>query len=104
MKIDTNLVKEKKFGSAIKSEIQNTSQEYKVLAILRYLYPQYFSTMLKKEAPDLQDDEKSIGIEVVSVSDEMDMKANRAFSDLSLTIDKDKKSLKIRFMRAVTIL
>lgn len=47
MNIETDLVKKKVFSSSINHSIQKHSQEYKVLAILRYLYPQKFSTMGK---------------------------------------------------------
>ena len=43
MNIETDLVKKKEFSTSINSGIQKHSQEYKVLAILRYLYPQKFS-------------------------------------------------------------
>lgn len=42
MNIETDLVKKKEFSSSINPSIQKHSQEYKVLAILRYLYPQKF--------------------------------------------------------------
>ena len=47
MNIETDLVKKKVFSSSMNPSIQKHSQEYKVLAILRYLYPQKFSTMGK---------------------------------------------------------
>ena len=45
MNIETDLVKKKEFSTSINSGIQKHSQEYKVLAILRYLYPQYVLQM-----------------------------------------------------------
>lgn len=85
MNIETELVKKKEFSTSINSGIQKHSQEYKVLAILRYLYPQKFLTMINGEAPDLQDNENGVGIEVVSAAQENDMRASRAFSELHQT-------------------
>ena len=62
MNMETKLVKKKEFSTSINSGIQKHSQEYKVLASLRYLYPQKFSTMINGEAPDLQDNENGVGI------------------------------------------
>lgn len=91
MNIETDLVKTKKFSSPIHSSILKHSQEYNVLAILRYLYPREFSTMINGEAPDLQDNENGVGIEVVSAAQENDMRASRAFSELRQTKDGDNK-------------
>lgn len=55
MKINTDLVKGKKYSSAVKPNTLKHSQEYRVLATLRYLYPAKFDTMITGEAPDLQD-------------------------------------------------
>lgn len=87
MKIDTDLVKKKEFISAITSSEQKHSQEYWVLAVLRYLYPEKFSTMVKRDSPDLQDDANGIGIEVVSAVKDSDMRAARAFSEMCKTED-----------------
>lgn len=64
MNIETDLVKKKEFSTSINSGIQKHSQEYKALAILRYLYPQKFSTMINGEAPDLQDNENGVSISI----------------------------------------
>ena len=98
MNIETDLVKKKEFSTSINSGIQKHSQEYKVLAILRYLYPQKFSTMINGEAPDLQDNENGVGIEVVSAAQENDMRASRAFSELHQTKggDNEKSEERIR--------
>ena len=98
MNIETDLVKKKEFSSSINASIQKHSQEYKVLAILRYLYPQEFSTMINGEAPDLQDNENGVGIEVVSAAQENDMRAFRAFSELHQTKggDNEKSEERIR--------
>jgi hypothetical protein len=41
-----------------------TSQEYYVLAVLKYAFPERFSGLQKSETPDLQDVKKSLGVEV----------------------------------------
>ena len=95
MKIDTDRVKQKKFTSAITSSEQKYSQEYRVLAVLRYLYPEKFSTMVKRDSPDLQDDANGIGIEVVSAVKDSDMRATRAFSEVCQAENEiDEKSRK----------
>ena len=82
MDINTDLVKSKKYIAPIKSNIQNSSQEYRVLATLRYLYPGRFDNMIKRESPDLQDLGNSAGIEVTVAVRRDDMKASRTFSEL----------------------
>lgn len=82
MKIDTDLVKNKKFPSSVKSSILKHSQEYRVLATLRYLHPDKFDTMITDESPDLQDSISNIGIEVTVAVDFRDMRASREFANL----------------------
>ena len=82
MKINTDLVKNKKYTTPIKSSALKHSQEYRVLATLRYLYPEKFDTMIAGEAPDLQDHANGLGIEVTVAVNENDMRASRAFSEL----------------------
>ena len=82
MKINTNLVKVKAYTDAIKPSLLKHSQEYRVLSTLRYLYPIKFDKMVPGEAPDLQDYENGIGIEVTIAVNENDMRASRAFSEL----------------------
>ena len=89
MKINTDLVKGKKYSSAVKPNTLKHSQEYRVLATLRYLYPSKFDTMITGEAPDLQDSANSTGIEVTAAVKEDDMKVSRAFSELNQGKPKD---------------
>ena len=89
MKINTDLVKGKKYSSAVKPNTLKHSQEYRVLATLRYLYPSKFDTMITGEAPDLQDSASSTGIEVTAAVKEGDMKVSRAFSELNQGKPKD---------------
>ena len=51
MKIDTDKIKNKKFTTPIKSEPQKHSQEYRVLATLRHLYPNRFENVVTGESP-----------------------------------------------------
>lgn len=91
MKIHTELVKNKKIGSPISSNLLKHSQEYRVLAILRYLFPNKYNTMVAGESPDLQDYINSVGIEVVSAVQENDMKVQSEFSKLHQESDNLKK-------------
>ena len=52
--------------SPLPSEKIKTSREYKVLAILKYSFPDRFANLRKAEAPDLQDVNSNVGIEVTS--------------------------------------
>ncbi len=89
MQISTALVKNKSFENAIKPSLIKHSQEYRVLATLRYLYPAKFDKMVTGETPDLQDCVSGIGIEVTVAVNENDMKASRAFSALYQRTSKD---------------
>ena len=46
------------------SEDHKTYREYEALAMLKYLLPEQFANLHKAEAPDLQDTEHSLGVEV----------------------------------------
>lgn len=91
MKIDTDLVKNKTFTSSINSHILKHSQEYRVLATLRYLFPQKFDKMILGEKPDIQDIENSIGIEVTAAVKNEDMKAASILSKIRKLDDKQKQ-------------
>lgn len=96
MKIDTNKIKNKRFTTPIESEPQKHSQEYRVLATLRYLYPNRFENMITSESPDLQDKENGIGIEVTVAVDWRDMRASREFANLQqkdVNTEKYKKAI-----------
>ena len=82
MKINTNLVKNKSFSSAIIPKLLKHSQEYRVLATLRYLFPTKFNTMVTGESPDLQDSANEVGIEVTATVNGNDLKIARVFSNL----------------------
>ena len=82
MNIHTDLIKSKRFTSSIEPSVLKHSQEYRVLATLRYLFPTQFESMNIGETPDLQDLENGVGIEVTSAVKEDDMIASRIFSEL----------------------
>lgn len=94
MQINTDLVKNKNFENAIKPSLLKHSQEYRVLATLRYLYPAKFDKMVTGETPDLQDCVSGIGIEVTAAVNENDMKASRAFSTLYQVTSEDTEKCK----------
>lgn len=96
MKIDTEIIKNKKFTAPIEAKLQKYSQEYRVLSTLRYLFPNRFKKMVKGESPDLQDKENGIGIEVTTAVDWRDMRAAREFAKLQQEngdIEKHKKAI-----------
>lgn len=80
MNIFTERVKNQHYSQPIQASLLKHSQEYRVLATLRYLFPQKYNKMAAKESPDLQDFENSIGVEVTAAVREDDMRATRAFS------------------------
>lgn len=82
MKIDTDQIKNKKFEGPIKSDLQKHSQEYRVLATLRYIFPNRFESMVEREVLDLQDIKNGIGIEVTSAVDWKDMRASSELANL----------------------
>lgn len=81
MNISTALIKNKVFNGAISSELVKKSQEYRVLAVLRYLFPGKYEQMKQGDKPDLQDSINHIGIEVTSAVQADDMKANRVLAE-----------------------
>lgn len=97
MKINTDIVKTKRFNTAIEPCLLKHSQEYRVLATLQYLYPAKFDKMVTGESPDLQDCENSVGIEVTAAVNPNDMRASRAFSEMyqgeAKEIEKRKKAI-----------
>lgn len=82
MNICTELVQNKRYDYAIKPCLLKRSQEYRVLATLRYLLPQEYSKMVTGESSDLQDCDSSVGIEVTAAVYRDDMKVASAFSNL----------------------
>ena len=94
MNINTERVRKRGFNGVIKSELKKKSQEYRVLATLRYFYREIFEDFVPAESPDLQNSILSVGIEVTTAVYPEDMKATVAFSDLRR---KDNLKAKNRF-------
>ena len=63
MKLTDN-IRNYTFNTSLKPEQHKTYREYEALAVLKYSFPELFSNLHKAEAPDLQDSEGSIGVEV----------------------------------------
>jgi len=82
MNIHTDLVKNKRYNQPIQSNLLKHSQEYRVLATLRYLFPRKYNEMTSGESPDLQDCENGVGIEVTVAVQKDEMKVTSAFSRL----------------------
>ena len=97
MKINTDLVKNKKYNTSIEASLLKHSQEFRALATLRYLFPGEYDAMINGETPDLQDCANSIGIEVTAAVKETDMMVSRLFSELNKgtpkEIEKRKKTI-----------
>lgn len=92
MNLNTDRIKNKKFNTKIDSNLLKHSWEYKVLAILRYLFPNKYNTMLVGESPDLQDYINDTGIEIVSAVSESDMKVQSEFLKLNKELDDSQKN------------
>ena len=92
MNINTDLIVNKIFKCAISSELVKLSQEYRVLAVLRYLFPGVYEQMEHGDKPDLQDKINSTGIEVTAAVQENVMKANRAFAEINKDSSNDQKN------------
>ena len=67
MHLETDRITAYKLGTQIESNKIKYFQEYYVLAVLKYLYPDEFDDWFKDEKPDLQSKNKNRGIEVVQV-------------------------------------
>ncbi|MCR5478662.1 MAG: hypothetical protein K6F27_02230 [Ruminococcus sp.] len=99
MNINTELIINKKYEGVISNRLVKISQEYRVLAVLRYLFPGKYEQMKHGDKPDLQDTINRIGIEVTTAVQEDDMKASRTFAEidkssrenLQKSLDKIKK-------------
>ena len=100
MNIDTEVVHTKRFSTAISSELLKHSQEYRVLATLRYLFPGKYDDMIVDDCPDLQDRVSGLGIEVTSVVKNADMKSSRLFSFYCVDTDEERKKETLRKLNA----
>ena len=82
MNIYTERINNKIFNGAISSNLVKVSQEYRVLAVLRYLFPGEYEQMEHGDKPDLQDSINHIGIEVTAAVLEDDIKASRLLAEI----------------------
>lgn len=96
MNLHSDVIQNKNYTYPICAELQKHSQEYRVLATLRYLLPQQYAMMTAGESPDLQDKKNSIGIEVTAAVRENDMKVSRIFSGLCQENDAQKAEKRIK--------
>lgn len=74
--------KKQKFSDKINSQLLKCSYEYRVLATLKFLYPDMYNNMEKGESPDLQDKDNNIGIEVTTLSNNKELAASDAYYKL----------------------
>ena len=85
--------------TALPTELMKTSREYKALAILKYSFPDCFAKLHKAEAPDLQDDDGNLAIEVTwggSPRDEQISGESLKYSHAETEAEKEKSLQKIR--------
>lgn len=82
MNIFTKRILQYRPEKSILSQKLNLSQEYRALATLKYLFPEKYDSFTAGDAPDLQNIENSMGVEVTAAVPEKDMKVARLFSYL----------------------
>ena len=79
MNIDTPRVVNKRFNSSIKDEKKlKWSQEFFVLAFLKYRFPEEYKDLFHADKPDLQGG--NIFVEVTVLNSQYDMQANKEFA------------------------
>lgn len=83
----------KKYNNAFMKQhhLSKHSQEYRVLATLRYLFPGQFDNMVHGDRPDLQDEKNSVGIEVTLAVRATEMQVTKEFSKMCLASSEEKK-------------
>lgn len=67
MNLNTQRINNFEPHNTLDSHKRVCSEEYRVLAILRLLFPKEFDDVIKCESPDLQSKEREYGIEVTSL-------------------------------------
>ena len=98
MNIDSDRIKRKEYHSAINPGLQKHSQEYRVLATLRFLFPGKYENMVLADCPDLQDRNSGIGVEVTSSVKNAEMQAARLFSYYVDGTDVERNNQKLNAM------
>ena len=85
--------------SALPTELIKTSRKYKVLAFLKYSFPERFSRLQKSEAPDLQEPDGNLAVEVTwggSPRDELVSGESLKYDYARTEAEKEKCLQKIR--------
>lgn len=85
--------------TALSTELIKTSREYNVLAILKYSFPDCFTKLHKAEAPDLQDDDGNLAVEVTwggSPRDELISGESLKYTHAKTEVEKVRSLQKIR--------
>ena len=85
--------------TALPTELIKTSREYKALAVLKYSFPDCFDKLHKAEAPDLQDDDGNLAVEVTwggSSRDELISGESLKYSHAKTEAEKERSLQKIR--------
>lgn len=91
MKLFTDRVNRKDFANRIDAELLKKSQEYRVLGTLQFIFTEKFDKLSVSEAPDLQDADGNVGVEVTTAVSESDMKASSAFCSYKKAVDEKSK-------------
>ena len=91
MKLFTDRVNMKDFADRIDPELLKKSQEYRVLGTLQFIFTEKFDKLSVSEAPDLQNANGDIGVEVTTAVSENDMKASSAFCFYQKAVDEKSK-------------
>ena len=60
----TDKIRNYSFATSLQPTQHKTYREYEALSYLKYSFPELFSKLSKAEAPDLQDADGEIGVEV----------------------------------------
>lgn len=87
----TDEIRNKYFGHVLDSHLWKTSNEYTALATLKYCFGETFKHLKKAEAPDLQDVENSVAIEITDSVTPNDAQIIGEFTRLSQDITEEQK-------------
>ena len=84
-------IRNKHFDDILDSHLWKTSNEYTALASLKYCFGEKYRYLRKAEAPDLQDAENSVAIEVTDSVTPNDAQIIGEFTKLSQVITEEQK-------------
>ena len=85
--------------TALPTELRKTSREYRTLAILKYSFSDCFSKLHKAEAPDLQDDNGDLAVEVTWGGSQRDEQISGESLKYSLAKTEDEKGKSLKIIR-----